>query len=118
MKKYLLAIAFVVSIPAHAEQICQVNVCNKIERVSLNLWSHIKDSAGEACFQAVLPKSEAVEGKILSSESRWYQGSNINITKKSVTRVKQVFSCQETSTESNSTSAEKEETPLYSENIM
>lgn len=122
MKKRLLAIALVIAIPAHAaEPVCEVNLCNKIERFSLDIWSHVKDSIGETCFDAILPKSEAIEGNVLSSESRWYQGSNFNPTKKSVTRVNKVLSCQEISTESNSTSVvedEKEETPLYSENIM
>ena len=72
---------------------CEVTICNRIERFSLNPFSHMKDSAGEVCQNSTIPKSEAVVGKELSSESRWWQGSSINPTKKSVTRVKQVNSC-------------------------
>ncbi|ADQ52891.1 hypothetical protein CL89_gp306 [Aeromonas phage PX29] len=43
---------------------------------------------------AILPKSEAIVDKVLDSESRWYQGSSINVTKRSVTRVKEVYSCE------------------------
>lgn len=76
------------------ERTCRVMVCNKLERLSLSIWSHIKDHMGESCFEAMLPESEAIVNKVLSSESRWYQGSKINITKNSVTRVKKVYSCE------------------------
>lgn len=93
----LLAIS-IFSINAHAEYkqepMCRVQVCNKLERFSLSIWNHVKDSMGETCFDVVIPKSEAQQGKVLSSESRWYQGSSINPTKKSVTRVSQVYECQ------------------------
>ncbi len=116
MKKSLIALCFIFSIPSHAnEELCEVRLCNKIERFSLDIWSHVKDNIGEVCFEAVLPKSESVEGKVLSSESRWYQGTNFNPTKKSVTRVKEVLSCQNNVSVDN---ASKEEEPLYSENIM
>ena len=72
---------------------CRVKICNKLERFTLDLWSHIKDKAGETCFEAVIPKEDAVVGKVLDQQSRWYQGSSINPTKKSVTRVKQVIAC-------------------------
>ena len=75
--------------------VCSVRVCNKLERVTLSLSSMFKDKLGETCFDAVLPKSEAVEGKTLSSDSRWYQGS-FNPTKKSVTRVNKVYECVDT----------------------
>lgn len=68
---------------------CDVEVCNKLERFSLDPWSMLKDNLGEQCLPALLGKEDAVVGKILSSESRWYQGS-FNPTKKSVTRVKSV----------------------------
>ncbi len=77
------------------EKLCEVQICNKIERFSLDPWSHIKDSLGEQCFVTKLPEKEAVEGKELSSESRWYQGKTMNPTKQSVTRVKKVYSCYE-----------------------
>ncbi|UYE98785.1 hypothetical protein XbC2_356 [Xanthomonas phage XbC2] len=101
MKKVMLvclvALA-VLSTSAHAEMkqepLCRVQVCNKLERFSLSIWNHVKDSMGETCFDAVIPKAEAQPGKVLSSESRWYQGSSINPTKKSVTRVSQVYECQ------------------------
>lgn len=76
------------------EPLCKVKVCNKIERFSLSIMSHIKDSMGETCANAIIPKSEAIVGHELSSESRWYQGSSINPTKKSVTRVTEVYQCQ------------------------
>lgn len=76
------------------EPLCEVKVCNKLERFTLDVWKHIKDSMGEQCFTIVMPKSEAVVGKVLSSESRWYQGS-FNPTKKSVTKVKEVYRCEE-----------------------
>lgn len=77
-----------------AEPMCTVKVCNKIERFSLSPWSHMKDSFGEQCFDTVMPKSQAVVGNVLSSDSRWYQGSSINPTKKSVTKVKEVGVCK------------------------
>lgn len=76
------------------EPMCRVQVCNKIERFSLSIWSHVKDSMGETCMNIVVPKSEAVVDSVLSDESRWYQGSSINPTKRSVTRIKQVLECQ------------------------
>lgn len=97
MKYLVLTLSLLASQASAAEsvQTCSVQVCNKIERLSLDIFSHIKDSIGEVCFDVVLPKSEAVVGKVLSAESRWYQGSNINPTKQSVTKVKQVYSCTE-----------------------
>jgi hypothetical protein len=73
---------------------CNVTVCNRIHRFSLSIWSHMKDSMGETCFDVVLPKDQAVVGHVLSSDSRWYQGSSINPTKESVTTVKKVNSCE------------------------
>lgn len=49
---------------------------------------------GETCFDVVIPANEAQVGNVLSSDSRWYQGSSFNPTKKSVTRVSQVYECQ------------------------
>ena len=99
MNKMLIAMLFL-SVTAHAEtvkpepeQMCSVKVCNKLERFTLSITSMLKDSFGESCFDVVLPKSQAVEGKVLSSESRWWQGSHFNPTKRSVTRVKQVYMC-------------------------
>lgn len=77
------------------EPLCRVKVCNKIERFSLNIWSHVKDSMGEVCMDVVIPKSQSVVGNKVQDESRWYQGSSINPTKRSVTRVAQVYECQE-----------------------
>lgn len=74
-------------------KMCNVQVCNKLSRWSLDPFKHIQDKMGEQCFSAVLPQSEAVVGNVLSSDSRWYQGS-FNPTKKSVTKVKQVYNCQ------------------------
>jgi hypothetical protein len=90
----LVAAAFATtSVFAQAPQTCNVQLCNKLSRWSLDPFSHIKDKMGEQCFNVVLPKNEAVVGNVLASESRWYQGS-FNPTKKSVTKVKQVYSCQ------------------------
>jgi len=101
MKRFKAALIFVVmmSVNAHAEEfsdepMCKVEVCNKIERFSLSIMSHVKDSMGKTCTTTYLPKSEAIVGHELSSESRWYQGSSINPTKKSVTRVAEVYKCQ------------------------
>lgn len=96
MKKCLLVIACLSSFQLFAsDQVCEVRVCNKIERVSLNIWSHVKDDLGKTCFNVVLPADQAKEGHILSAESRWYQGS-FNPTKESVTKVVEVLSCSET----------------------
>ena len=72
---------------------CDVTVCNKLERFTLNPWSMVKDSIGEQCTPALLEKKDAVVGNVLDSGTRWYQGSSINPTKKSVTRVKEVRQC-------------------------
>ncbi|AVJ48193.1 hypothetical protein [Salmonella phage SE131] len=77
------------------QRLCKVTVCNKIERFSLNPFSHMKDAMGETCSVAILPAEEAEVGHVLSSDSRWYQGSSINPTKKSVTRVAEVHYCDE-----------------------
>ena len=82
-----------------AEPTCNVQVCNKLERVTLSLWSMMKDSMGETCMDVVVPKSQAKVGTVLSSESRWYQGSSLNPTKKSVTRIKKVYRCSDDKTE-------------------
>lgn len=71
---------------------CDVEVCNKLERFTLDPISMFKDKFGESCQTVLLGKQDAVVGKQLSSESRWYQGS-FNPTKKSVTRVKTVKAC-------------------------
>lgn len=94
----VLALSMVVSVPSNAgrldQPMCEVRVCNKISRFSLDIMSHIKDSLGEVCDTVVLPKTESYVGNVLSSESRWWQGSSINPTKKSVTKVVQVLECQ------------------------
>lgn len=71
---------------------CEVTVCNKLERVTLSPWKAMKDKMGETCQPALLGQADAVAGKQLSSESRWYQGS-FNPTKSSVNRVKSVGTC-------------------------
>jgi hypothetical protein len=102
MKKLIigvLAAALFAFHPVHSEEsdvpkgYCHVVVCNKIERFSLDPFSHLKDKFGEACFETVIEAQYAVKGEVLNSESRWYQGKSINPTKKSVTRVKEVKSC-------------------------
>lgn len=94
MKLYILALlmAPLVACAAPPPGYCEVTVCNKLERLTMNPWKMLKDSAGETCRTAVLGKVDAVVGKKLSSSSRWYQGS-FNPTKSSVTRVKAVRTC-------------------------
>ncbi|AEV89651.1 hypothetical protein OBP_214 [Pseudomonas phage OBP] len=99
MKKLILAVCVLATVSAQAAvdpqptQMCRVEVCNKLERVTLSVSKWISDSMGETCFDITMPKSEAIPGSVLSSESRWYQGS-FNPTKKSVTRVSRVLECQ------------------------
>lgn len=78
------------------QPMCKVRVCNKIERFSLDIFAHMKDSMGEVCDTVIMPKSELGTGvgQELSSESRWWQGSSINPTKRSVTRIDQIIRCQ------------------------
>jgi hypothetical protein len=76
---------------------CDVVICNKLQRISFNPWSHIKDKFGEQCFPQVLPLDYAKEGNILDSGTRFYQGS-FNPTKRSVTRVKSVIECSKEQT--------------------
>lgn len=90
--KYLFMFLLVATAMAD-EPTCKVQICNRIERFSLNPFSHLKDKWGENCFDTSIPKTDAVENKILNTESRWYQGKTWNPTKKSVTRVKKVYSC-------------------------
>lgn len=96
----VLGVGLVLSTAVKADELdqpmCKVRVCNKIERFSLNVFSHMKDSMGEVCQVIVMPKSELGSGvgQELSSESRWWQGSSINPTKKSVTRIDQIIRCQ------------------------
>ncbi len=100
MKKIILIALLLAMGSAQAEvnteptKMCRVEVCNKLERVTLSISKWISDSMGETCFDITMPKSEAIPGSVLSSESRWYQGS-FNPTKKSVTRVNRVLECQE-----------------------
>lgn len=95
MRKIVLVIAAIGGVfasPAHAESMCQVELCNKLERFSLSPTNWVKDWAGKTCFNSVLPRSQAVSGSVVSSSSKWYQGS-FNPTKKSVTRVNKVYHC-------------------------
>lgn len=78
---------------AFASRMCEVEVCNKLERITLSPSNWISDKLGESCFKVTLPEDQAVVGRTLSKETRWYQGSSINPTKKSVTRVKKVYNC-------------------------
>jgi len=93
----LLALSLVACQPAYSNELpkgyCEVVVCNKIERFSLDPFSHFKDKLGETCFGTIIGQEDAVVDKVLTEESRWYQGQSINPTKKSVTRVKEVKSC-------------------------
>ena len=79
---------------AQVERICRVKICNKLERFSLDPFSHLKDAWGEQCFEAHVSEKDAVKDKVLDQQSRWYQGKSWNPTKKSVTRVKEVYECK------------------------
>lgn len=71
---------------------CKVEICNKLERFTLNPFKHLKDKFGENCFDSIVGKEDAVVGKILDAKTKWYQGG-FNPTKKSVTRIKRIISC-------------------------
>lgn len=93
MKKFVaIAVIVLVSGAANAAGMCEVEICNKLERISLDPTNWVKDAFGKSCYHGQVPKSMAVEGKVLNSESRWYQGS-FNPTKKSVTRINKVYRC-------------------------
>lgn len=94
MKKLFLALmlAPLMASAAPPPGYCDVQVCNKLERFTLDPWKMAKDKFGEVCQPALLAKADAVAGKKLDSSSRWYQGS-FNPTKSSVTRVKSVGAC-------------------------
>jgi hypothetical protein len=87
-----LALSSFTALAAPPSGYCEVEVCNKLERFSLSPWKHLKDKIGESCTPGILARQDAVVGKELSSESRWYQGG-FNPTKKSVSRVKAVKVC-------------------------
>lgn len=91
MKKLIILICLATSI--FAEEMCNVTICNKIERFSLNPLAHMGDSMGESCYDSYIPKGGAQAGKVISSDSRWYQ-DGINPTKKSVTKIKKVNFCK------------------------
>ena len=93
--KYLVAVFLVLSLNANAVTMCEVKICNKLKRFSLSIWSHVKDSMGKTCWTMQMPKEEAVKGKTLDSDSRWYQGKSINPTKRSVTWIEKVGTCKE-----------------------
>ena len=92
--KYILLMFMLFSLNSQAETMCDVRICNKISRFSIDPWSHMKDHFGKVCFNIQMPQSEAVIGKVLDSESRWYQGSSINPTKKSVTTIDSIGTCK------------------------
>lgn len=89
--KYFILSLLLVPITITAEEMCDVTLCNKVERFTLNVWKHINDEIGEVCFDALLPKSKAIKGKIVDSEWRGYSG---NFTKNSVTRITNVKECK------------------------
>lgn len=92
MKKIILLMLITFGL-LQAQSTCTVQICNKLERFSFSPWSHIKDRMGETCWDSIVPKKDAIVGKKLDSSSRWYQGSSINPTKRSVTKIKRVYSC-------------------------
>lgn len=95
MKRILIATLLLITSTAYATPpagYCEVKLCNKLERFTISPMKMFKDSMGEQCFPGVIDKSQAVKGSVVSSSSRWYQGS-FNPTKNSVTRIKDVLSC-------------------------
>lgn len=94
MRKFLILFSLISSsaFAVVPDGYCEVIVCNRLERFSLNPFKHMQDSMGEVCTPSIIDKQSAVVGKVLDSNSRWYQGS-FNPTKKSVTRVKSVGAC-------------------------
>ncbi len=92
MKKLIIIIwSMCLTTSIFAEEMCNVQICNKIERVSLNPLAHMSDNFNETCYDITLPKNQSQVGSVLSSDSRWYQG---NPTKKSVTKIKKINWCR------------------------
>lgn len=92
MKKVIFIACLIFSQQNFATEMCEVEICNKLKRFSLSLWSHMKDAMGKTCWTMQMPKEMAVKGKELDSDSRWYQGK-FNPTKRSVTWVESVGEC-------------------------
>lgn len=93
ISSYLVFSSSALAEEVKAEKLCKVLVCNKLERITFSISNMIMDEMGETCMETYVPKDKAVAGEVLSSDSRWYQGS-FNPTKKSVTRISEVISCQ------------------------
>ena len=94
MKKLLIIfLLLTLSTSLFSQETCEVQICNKLKRFTLSIRKYLNDKFGEVCFDSMIPKENAIEGKELSSESKWYQGS-INPTKRSVTYIKKVYRCQ------------------------
>lgn len=77
---------------------CDVLICNKLERFTLSIWELAMDKLGEECYQSIVHIDDAIQDKIIDSSTRWYQGNSINITKRSVTRIKEVLECTDNKT--------------------
>ena len=98
--KYLLLIACIMVSPVTYSNnevpvgYCEVEICNKLKRISLDLWSHLKDEMGKVCMPGVVPKDKAVQGLEIDSKSKWYQGT-FNPTKRSVTYVNKIYACND-----------------------
>lgn len=92
----LIILAFLIADAkaAQPQEVCTIRVCNKLSRISFSVVKLIKDEIGETCFDVVTTKENAVPGKVLDSQSRWWQGRSFNPTKRSVTRVTKVYGCQ------------------------
>ncbi len=82
------AAVFAPAVAAPPPGVCEVVICNKLERMTLSFSKMMKDQMGEVCTPALLGKEDAVAGKRLESSSR-----GLSITKASVTRVKSVGRC-------------------------
>lgn len=99
MKNIILVVLLAMTPISHANNevpvgYCEVEICNKLKRISLDLWSHLKDEMGKVCMPGVVPKDKAVQGLEIDSKSKWYQGT-FNPTKRSVTYVIKVYTCND-----------------------
>lgn len=85
----ILTLLMISAITAFAEPMCDVEVCNRTKRWSLNVFALASDKLNENCYHINLQKADAVEKKELSSS----HDISINLTKRSVTYIKHVGQC-------------------------
>lgn len=90
MKKIIICLTILTSL-GFAESMCNVKVCNKVQRITLNPLKLVGDKINETCYDITIPKNQAKIGTVLASESRFYEG---NPTKKFVTKIKKINYCK------------------------